>query len=63
MIFTENLIKSLKRNNINFFSGVPDSILKNTKWKPEIKIEQGLDMTINWLKEFGDLYKHNIYHV
>ena len=29
MIFTENLIKSLKRNNINFFSGVPDSILKN----------------------------------
>ena len=38
-------------------------ILKNTKWKPEIKIEQGLDMTINWLKKFGDLYKHNIYHV
>ena len=29
MIFTENLIKSLRKNNINFFSGVPDSILKN----------------------------------
>ena len=38
-------------------------ILKNTTWKPEITIEQGLDMTIDWLKKFGDLYKHNIYHV
>tara|TARA_B000000460_G_scaffold84142_1_gene58648 strand:+ start:144 stop:362 length:219 start_codon:yes stop_codon:yes gene_type:complete len=38
-------------------------ILKNTKWKSEIKIEQGLDMTIGWLKKFRDLYKYNIYHV
>ena len=38
-------------------------ILKNTTWKPEITIDQGLDMTIDWLKKFGDLYKHNIYHV
>ncbi len=29
MIFVENLIKSLKKNKINFFTGVPDSILKN----------------------------------
>ena len=38
-------------------------ILKNTKWKSEIKIEQGLDMVIDWLKKFRDLYKYNIYHV
>jgi len=38
-------------------------ILKNTQWKPKIKIEKGLDMTINWFKEFKDLYKHDIYHV
>ena len=29
MIFVENLIKVLKKNKINFFTGVPDSILKN----------------------------------
>tara|TARA_Y100000022_G_scaffold70066_1_gene60258 strand:- start:3546 stop:4643 length:1098 start_codon:yes stop_codon:yes gene_type:complete len=29
MIKTENLFNILKRRNINFFSGVPDSILKN----------------------------------
>ncbi len=29
MISVENLLKNLKKNNINFFTGVPDSILKN----------------------------------
>ena len=29
MIFTEELLRTLKKNNINFFTGVPDSILKN----------------------------------
>ena len=29
MIFVENLIQTLKKNKINFFTGVPDSILKN----------------------------------
>ena len=38
-------------------------ILKTTQWKPMIKIEKGLDMTINWFKEFKDLFKHDIYHV
>ena len=28
MIFVENLIKTLKKNNIDFFTGVPDSVLK-----------------------------------
>ena len=28
MIIAENLVKSLKKSNINFFTGVPDSILK-----------------------------------
>ena len=38
-------------------------ILKNTQWKPMIKIEKGLDMTINWFRKFKDLFKHDIYHV
>ena len=29
MIFVENFLKILKKNNINFFTGVPDSVLKN----------------------------------
>ena len=38
-------------------------ILKHTQWKPMIKIEKGLDMTINWFRKFKDLFKHDIYHV
>ena len=29
MILVENLLKNLKKNNVNFFTGVLDSILKN----------------------------------
>ena len=32
MINVNKLFKFLNKNGINFFSGVPDSILKNTKW-------------------------------
>ena len=33
MIFVENLIKTLKKNKINFFTGVPDSILTSLSKK------------------------------
>ena len=29
MIFVESLIKTLKKNSIEFFTGVPDSVLKH----------------------------------
>ena len=29
MINVKDLIKSLKKNKINFYAGVPDSVLKN----------------------------------
>ncbi len=35
MIFVENLINTLKKNKINFFTGVPDSILTNLSKKIE----------------------------
>ena len=38
-------------------------ILKHTKWKPEVKIEKGLDLTIDWFKNYKDFFKHDIYHV
>ena len=37
MINVNKLFKFLNKNGINFFSGVPDSILKNTKWHLEKK--------------------------
>jgi len=37
MIDVNNLFKFLGRNGVSFFSGVPDSILKNTKWLLEKK--------------------------
>jgi len=37
MVNVNNLFKFLDKNGINFFSGVPDSILKNTKWHLEKK--------------------------
>ena len=37
MINVNKLFKFLNKNGINFFSGVPDSILKNTKWYLENK--------------------------
>ena len=38
-------------------------ILKHTKWKPTIGIDEGLDKTINWFKDFKDFFDHEIYHV
>ena len=38
-------------------------ILKLSKWKPKIKFEKGLDMTIDWFKKFKNHFDHNIYHV
>ena len=35
MIFVENLIKTLKKNNIDFFTGVPDSVLKSLSFHLE----------------------------
>ena len=51
------------RSEVNRLVCDNSKILKNTSWKPEIKIEKGIDMTINWFKKFKELFKHDIYHV
>ena len=38
-------------------------ILKYTNWNPKIKIEEGLDKTISWFKDYKDFFRHDIYHV
>ena len=37
MINTNNFFNFLNRNGIKFFSGVPDSVLKSTRWNLEKK--------------------------
>jgi NAD dependent epimerase/dehydratase len=38
-------------------------ILKFTNWKPKVNFDKGLDLTIDWFKEFKDYFRHDIYHV
>ena len=38
-------------------------IIKHSQWKPKIKIEQGLDLTIDWFRKFKGLFRHDIYHI
>ena len=38
-------------------------ILNNTSWKPTIDFNEGLDLTIDWYKNFKDKFSHEIYHI
>ena len=38
-------------------------ILSNTDWKPNVDFDKGLDLTIDWYKNFKDLFSHDVYHV
>ena len=38
-------------------------ILDNTDWKPSIDFDKGLDLTIDWFKNFKNLFTHDIYHI
>jgi len=52
-----------KRSELSRLVCDNSKILKHTKWKPKIDINQGLDFTIDWFKKFKDLFKHDIYYV
>ena len=38
-------------------------LLKNTLWRPKIKLDNGLKKTINWIKQNRDIYKEYLYNV
>lgn len=38
-------------------------IIKNTNWRPEFSLKEGLLETIDWIKENFDLFKPDIYNV
>jgi len=40
-----------------------NKLLSTTKWRPKIKIEQGLTKTIKWFKKINDTSKSNIYNI
>ena len=47
MILVENLLKTLKKNKISFFSGVPDSVLKNLSIHLETYNSKNHKMAVN----------------
>jgi len=38
-------------------------ILNKTNWKPSVSFDKGLDLTIDWFKNFKNLFTHDIYHI
>ena len=40
-----------------------NKLLKNTNWKPEYDLDKGIIETIDWLKNYMDMYKPDIYNV
>ena len=38
-----------------------NKIIKNTKWRPQYSLEQGLQQTIDWIKNNIHIYKPDIY--
>ena len=47
MIFVENFLATLKRNKINFFTGVPDSVLKNLSVSLEVNNNSEHQIAVN----------------
>jgi len=40
-----------------------DKIMQSTEWRPQYTIEQGLEETIQWLKQHLNYYKPDIYNI
>lgn len=40
-----------------------NKILKNTNWKPDYDLDKGISETIEWIKNYMDMYKPDIYNV
>jgi len=38
-------------------------LMKYTDWKPQYNLTQGLNETINWIKDNLEVFKHNLYNV
>ena len=47
MVFVENFLATLKRNKINFFTGVPDSVLKNLSVSLEVNNNSEHQIAVN----------------
>lgn len=40
-----------------------NKLLKNTNWQPDYDLDKGIGETIDWLKNYLDMYKPDIYNV
>lgn len=52
-----------KKSEVNRLLGCNEKILRLTNWKPEYSLEEGLGLTIQFLKDNLDKYKVDIYNL
>ena len=54
-----------EKSEVERLYGSNEKILKSTNWKQQVSLDEGLEKTIAWFKEAGNLklYKSNIYNI
>jgi len=54
-----------EKSEVERLYGSNKKILKSTNWKQQVSLDEGLEKTITWFKEAGNLklYKSNIYNI
>lgn len=52
-----------EKSEVNRLLGKNEKILKVTNWKPNYSLEEGIEETIEWLKDNLSVYKTDIYNV
>lgn len=52
-----------ENSEVNRLLGCNDKILRLTDWKPQISLEEGLSNTIEFLRNYIDKYKVDIYNI
>lgn len=64
-IIFDNQRKRPEQSEVERLLGSNMKLLSNTKWKQKYSLDEGLNETIAWFKDTGNLkrYKHNIYNV
>jgi nucleoside-diphosphate-sugar epimerase len=64
-VVCENQRNRPKKSEVEILHGCNKKIMKNTNWKQQYSLEEGLKETIEWFgnKDNLKLYKSNIYNV
>ena len=60
-VVNENLRKRPAKSEVYRLFCDNTKLLKNTRWKPKFTLDQGIEKTIDWIKNNKEVYKSNIY--